>query len=33
LSEEEKGEMRRIIDEGRVKGERYGERHQAFVGH
>jgi aryl-alcohol dehydrogenase-like predicted oxidoreductase len=33
LNEEEKGEMRRIIDEAKVVGDRYGPVHQAMVGH
>jgi aryl-alcohol dehydrogenase-like predicted oxidoreductase len=33
FSEEERGEMRRIVDEAKVVGERYGAAHQAMVGH
>ncbi|KAM0230283.1 hypothetical protein ACHAP5_011406 [Fusarium lateritium] len=33
LSEEEKGELRRIIDSAKPQGNRYGAAHQAMVGH
>jgi aryl-alcohol dehydrogenase-like predicted oxidoreductase len=33
LSQEEMGEMRRIVEEARPKGERYGKENQAMVGH
>jgi diketogulonate reductase-like aldo/keto reductase len=33
LSEEERGEMRRVIDGVKVSGERYGAVHRALVGH
>ena len=33
LSEEEKSEMRRIIDDAKPSGNRYSERAQAMVGH
>ncbi|CAJ0555344.1 Ff.00g054090.m01.CDS01 [Fusarium sp. VM40] len=33
LSEEEKGELRRIIDSAKPHGNRYGAAHQAMVGH
>lgn len=33
LTEEEKGEMRKIIEAAKPVGERYGEKHQAMVGH
>lgn len=33
LTEEEKKEMRRILDEVRPEGNRYWEKHQAMVGH
>lgn len=33
LSEEEKGELRRIIDSAKPQGNRYSAAHQAMVGH
>jgi aryl-alcohol dehydrogenase-like predicted oxidoreductase len=33
LSEEEKREMRSIVDKAKPAGERYGPAHQAMVGH
>jgi aryl-alcohol dehydrogenase-like predicted oxidoreductase len=33
LGEEEKGELRRIIDSAKPQGNRYGAAHQAMVGH
>jgi diketogulonate reductase-like aldo/keto reductase len=33
LSEEEKAEMRKIIDSAKPQGNRYGEAHQRMVGH
>lgn len=33
LTEEEKAEMRRIIDRAKPVGNRYAEAHQALVGH
>ena len=33
LSEEEKKAMREIIDRAKPTGNRYGEAHQAMVGH
>jgi aryl-alcohol dehydrogenase-like predicted oxidoreductase len=33
LTEEESREMRRIINEAKPSGERYGAAHQAMVGH
>ncbi|RBQ66098.1 hypothetical protein FVER14953_21377 [Fusarium verticillioides] len=33
LTEEEKAEMRRIIDSAKPQGNRYGATHQALVGH
>lgn len=33
LTEGEKREMRRIVDEAKPSGNRYGETHQAMVGH
>lgn len=33
LTSEEKGEMRRIIESAKPSGNRYGEKHQSFVGH
>ena len=33
LSEEEKREMRRIIEDAKPSGNRYSERAQAMVGH
>ncbi|KAF4548990.1 Aldo-keto reductase-like protein 5 [Elsinoe fawcettii] len=33
LTEEEKGEMRRLLDGAKVHGNRYSEAHQAMVGH
>lgn len=33
LSEEERGEMRRIVDGAKVSGERYGEAARGMVGH
>lgn len=33
LTEEEKQEMRRIIDSAKPSGNRYGPEHQAMVGH
>jgi len=33
LTEEEMAEMRRIVDQAKPEGERYGEAHRAWVGH
>lgn len=33
LTDEEKAEMRKIIDAAKPQGNRYNERHQAMVGH
>lgn len=33
LTDEEKAEMRRIVDKAKPVGNRYGEFHQALVGH
>jgi hypothetical protein len=33
LTEEEKKEMRRIVDQAKPSGNRYGPAHQAMVGH
>lgn len=33
LSEDERKEMRRIIDDAKIEGNRYDERHAGLVGH
>jgi len=33
LTSEEKAEMRSIIERAKPQGNRYGEKHQSFVGH